>query len=96
VQKEGSAVLTTDYVDEIVGTIDEELGRLALLHATVAEREVLNLESKIHAGTLPTSKVVDKLIRYETSNDRELDRALKRLEALQARRQRPEGAPAEK
>ena len=96
VQKEGGHILTTDYVDAIVDTIDAELGRLAPLHATVAEREVLNLESKIHAATLPNPKVVDKLVRYETSNDRQLDRAFKRLEAMQAQRQKQEDAPAEK
>jgi hypothetical protein len=39
---------------------------------------------------------VDKLIRYETSNDRALDRALKRLESMQARRRKQGGTPAEK
>jgi hypothetical protein len=39
----------------------------------------------------PASRVVEKLVRYETSNDRELDRALKRLERMQERRRATEG-----
>jgi len=48
--------------------------------------EELNLESKLRAAALPARGAVDKLIRYEASNDRELDRAIKRLERMQERR----------
>jgi hypothetical protein len=42
-------------------------------------------------AAVPGLKVVDKLVRYETSNDRELDRALTRLERMQERRRAKAG-----
>jgi hypothetical protein len=44
---------------------------------------------------LPDPPLVDKLIRYETSNDRELDRALHRLKVMQTRRRKQRRAPRE-
>jgi hypothetical protein len=67
-------------------TIDEQLRRLSRLREKVAAIEELNLDSKLRAAALPGPGAVDKLIRYETSNDRELDRTLKRLERMQGRR----------
>jgi hypothetical protein len=67
-------------------TIDEQLRRLSRLREKVAAIEELNLDSKLRAAALPGPGAVDKLIRYETSNDRELDRTLKRLERMQERR----------
>jgi len=96
VQEGARRVLTADYRDQIVATIDEQLDRLALRHAMVVESEALNLESTIWAAALPDTREVDKLIRYETSNDRQLDRALQRLEAMQAQRRKQGDAPAEK
>ena len=96
VQLEDRRVPTMDYRDKIVATIDGYLGRLAPLHARVEETEELNIESKIGAAALPASGVVNKLIRYETSNDRQLDRAIQRLEAMQARRRKQGDAPADK
>jgi hypothetical protein len=57
--------------------------------------ERLDLESKIRTAAVPGLKVVDKLVRYETSNDRELDRALTRLERMQERRRANGGAALE-
>jgi hypothetical protein len=76
--------------------VDELLRQLCPLRDKVAAREELHLESKIGAAALPGPGAVDKLIRYETSNDRQLDRALQRLEAMQARRRKQEDARAEK
>ncbi len=85
-----------DYKRQMVKKVDEHLRRLSLLRAKVVAIEEMNLESKISATALPGSGMVDKLVRYETSNDRELDRALKRLEGMQERRRRQGGAPPEK
>ncbi len=85
-----------DYRRQMVDQIDEKLRRLSPLREKVAEIEELNLESKIRAAALPGPGVVDKLIRYETSNDRALDRAFNRLEGMQARRRKQGGAPADK
>ncbi len=81
---------------QMVKRIDEHLRRLSALGEQVAAMEELGLESKISAAALPGPGGVDKLSRYEASNDRALDRALKRLEGMQARRRKEGGAPAEK
>jgi hypothetical protein len=70
----------------LVDTIDEQLRRLSRRWEQIAAAEELNLDSKLRAAALPGPGAVDKLIRYETSNDRELDRTLKRLERMQERR----------
>ena len=75
--------------------IEEQLRRLSRLREEVAVAEELKLESKISAAALAATGAVDKLIRYETSNDRELDRTLKRLEGMQARRRERGRAPTE-
>jgi formate dehydrogenase assembly factor FdhD len=66
--------------------IDAQLASLPGLSRTVTRIEQMDLDSKSRAAALPASRVVEKLVRYETSNDRELDRALKRLEQMQERR----------
>ncbi len=71
---------------QLMDKIDEQLRRLSRLRKKVAATEELNLESKLRAAALPGPGAVDKLVRYETSNDRELDRTLKRLERMQERR----------
>ena len=68
---------------------------MSRLREEVAVAEELKLESKISAAALAATGAVDKLIRYETSNDRELDRTLKRLEGMQARRRERGRAPTE-
>jgi hypothetical protein len=85
-----------DYERQMVAKINEKLRRLSPLREKVTAIEELNLESKISAAALPAPAAVDKLVRYETSNDRALARALNRLEGMQARRQKQGGAPAEK
>ncbi len=94
-QTAAGLVVSQDYGRQLVAMIDEQLGRLALLREEVAAVEALQLDSKILAAALPAPAAVDKLIRYETANDRALDRALHRLDGMQARRRQLGGAPAE-
>jgi hypothetical protein len=61
----------------------------------VAAIEERNIETKLLAAALPAPAAMDKLIRYETANDRALDRALHRLAGMQARRRQAGGAPTE-
>lgn len=75
-----------EFLRGLADFIDEELRRLAPLREKVAKAEELDLDSKIRSAALPGPGVVDKLIRYETSIERELDRALNRLERMQERR----------
>jgi hypothetical protein len=85
-QTEGGPAVPEDERRQPVDTIDEQLRRLSRLREKVAAIEELNLDSKLRAAALPGPGAVDKQIRYETSNDRELDRTLKRLERMQERR----------
>jgi hypothetical protein len=66
--------------------LDEQMDRLSALQKKLAAIEARSLEAKISTAALPGPRVVDKLIRYETNNERELDRALTRLERMQERR----------
>jgi len=75
-----------EYLHELAIRIPRELHRLYPLRKAAAQTEELQLESKILAAAIPTGVVVDKLVRYETSIERELDRALERLERMQKRR----------
>jgi hypothetical protein len=93
-QTAAGPVAAQDDGRQLVATIDAEFLRLNVLRLKVAASEALQLDSKIRAAALPGPGVVDKLIRYETSNDRALDRALHRLESMQARRRQQGGTPA--
>jgi hypothetical protein len=75
-----------DTPDQLADKLDEQLRRLSQLWEKVAATEELDLDSKLRAATLPGPGAVDTLLRYETTNDRELDRILKRLERMQERR----------
>jgi hypothetical protein len=91
-----SPAASKDCGRQMVAKINEQLRRLSPLREKLATIEELNLESKLSAAALPGPEAVDRLIRYETSNDRALDRALKRLEVMQARRGKQGNAPPEK
>jgi hypothetical protein len=80
---------------QLADMVEEQLRRLSQLWEQVAATEKLNLDSKLRAAALPGPEAVDKLTRYETSNDRELDRILKRLEQMQERRRTNGGTPSE-
>lgn len=83
---EEPVALSSDARRELRAGIDAQRHRLARLRPKVVRTERLDLESKIRTAALPGLEVVNKLVRYETSNDRELDRALTRLERMQERR----------
>jgi len=75
--------------------IDAELRRLSRLRQKAERTERLALDARIRTAAVPHLVVVENLVRYETSNDRELDRTLKRLERLQERRGAKGGTPPE-
>jgi hypothetical protein len=80
---------------ELRSGIDAVLRRLSRLRQKAARTERLALEARIRTAALPHPVVVENLVRYETSNDRELDRALNRLERMQERRRAKGGTPPE-
>ncbi len=78
--------LSPEYQRQLMAGLDEQMDRLSALQKKLAAIELRSLEAKISTAALPGPRVVDKLIRYETNNERELDRALTRLEGKQERR----------
>jgi hypothetical protein len=96
VQRPASLVVSPDEGRQMVAKIDEQLRRLASARAKVAAIEEQNIDAKILAAALPGPAMMDKLTRYETSNERALDRTLHRLDGMQARRRKPGGAPTQK
>jgi hypothetical protein len=73
------------YFQKVTAAIDRQLSRLAGLRRDAARFEELELLAKIEGAALPT-KGLDRVARYAAAKDRELDRAEKRLDALQQRR----------
>jgi hypothetical protein len=80
---------------ELRSGIEAELRRLARLQQKAVQAERLALEAKSMTAALPNHLVLETLQRYETSIDRELDRALNRLLRMQERRRAQAGAPPE-
>jgi hypothetical protein len=94
-ESEDPVAVSVEYRCALLDGIDHHLPRLSRLRKKVARIEQLDLDSKIRTAALPASPVVEKLVRYGTSNDRELDRALKRLEQMRERRRTNGGSPPE-
>ncbi len=63
---------------ELRSGIDAQLRKLSRLRQRALQTERLVLEAKSMTAALPHPVVAENLARYETSNDRELDRILKR------------------
>jgi hypothetical protein len=83
--EDGRKKVKPEYLRGLRDGIAKQLRRLFPLRDEVAQVEELDLVSKLKAATLPTSQAIEKLLRYETGNNRELDRALARLEQMQDR-----------
>lgn len=87
-------------VSEIVGHLGHQptiskngMGQIATLRAALAERraevaqaEALHLSAKASELALPSMETVDKLIRYTTANDRQMDKVRDRLEKRRTER----------
>ena len=77
---------TDEYGQRVQAALDRHLQRLTRMWVQLEELEQQQIEAAIEAAGLPDEKDLLRLTRYETSNDRALDRANKRLDALQRRR----------
>lgn len=77
--------LAPEGVRQVIAVIDRRLPQLIRMQIRAAELEKEQLEAKIDAAALPLRQL-DRIARYMTSNDRELERSLKRLDVLQQRR----------
>ena len=70
----------------MLGLLGEHKGRLTQLREVISEDEGLHCDAMIRGLSLPPRGSVDKIIRYETSIERQLYRAVSHLERLQRRR----------
>ena len=71
----------------IAASIDDYLEMISELKQNVTIREDLARDAEARSFSLPTAEATDKLLRYETHLDKQLDRAMDQLERLQRRRQ---------
>jgi len=77
----------------VLDYIDGELGRLGRRRRSREEREQKQEESRQAASVLPAAEKLDKILRYETTLQRQLYRAMHQLERLQ-RMRKGEHVPA--
>jgi len=77
--------LAPEAVRQVIAAIGRRLPELIRIQIRAAELEKEQLEAKIDAAALPLRQL-DRIARYVTSNDRELERSLKRLDMMQQRR----------
>ena len=76
---------TEKYEQRLNEAIDRHVPRLSLLREKLVRLEETKLDARIRAAMLNPAEV-RTIGRYGNDNDRELDRALKRLDLLQRRR----------
>ena len=90
--------VTTEALKEerqrvVLGYIEGKLGLYAQLSGERKEREEKEEAARQAAEVLPAPAVLDKILRYETTLERQLYRALNQLERLQRRRNGEEVPP---
>ncbi|MBU1711440.1 MAG: hypothetical protein KKE17_15695 [Proteobacteria bacterium] len=67
-------------------TLDKELATARGVEEMYQERNELEIESTQLAASLPPKEITDKLLRYETTIERQLYRAIDQLDRLQRQR----------
>jgi hypothetical protein len=72
--------------ERVLDFIDRELARCERKLPAIEERERHEEQARRDASFLPTAAVVDKILRYEGSLERQLYRAMNQLERLQRAR----------
>ncbi|MFH2056790.1 MAG: hypothetical protein ABIJ61_12595, partial [bacterium] len=71
----------------MLDTIDREIDRLTEARAQVKSKEKLELQAESMVLSIPDADAANTLLRYETTIERQLYRALNQLERLQRARQ---------
>ncbi|HZM06556.1 MAG TPA: hypothetical protein VFC44_26440 [Candidatus Saccharimonadales bacterium] len=79
--------------NQVLAFLDKELSLLMMRKTDCETREDAEEEARQAAAVLPAPEVLDKILRYETTLQRQLYRALAQLERLQRMRQ-GEAVPA--
>jgi len=92
--KQNSEGLETSALKEqTLAFIDGQMESVSLRKSKCEEREQMEEEAHQAADVLPSADTLDKLLRYETALQKEMFRAMNRLERLQ-RRRHGENVPA--
>jgi hypothetical protein len=81
-----SAVRQGSPPEEVFTYLDRELRAASWREAECAKREAAEEQARQAATVLPSAAVLDKILRYETKLERQLERAMNQLERLQRRR----------
>jgi len=71
---------------KVLSFLEEQIENTCRAHEFYAEREAQETEDRLTAATLPAVETLDKILRYETTLERQLYRAMHQLERLQRRR----------
>jgi hypothetical protein len=79
--------------DDLLGYIGHEKEVLERVKSQLKKKEEFETEAKVASLNLPSGKVSEKIIRYETTLERRMHRAIENLGRLQSGRKRPP-APA--
>jgi len=74
--------------------IDHERGVLEKVKRQVQAKEEFEREAKIATLNLPSDKASERIIRYETTIERRMHRAMEQLARLQRERKRAPTPPA--
>lgn len=72
--------------EAILKLLDEEKAKLVGLKAIIEENELMELDAKCKSFVLPPKEAVEKILRYESSIERQLYRAMNQLERIQRQR----------
>jgi len=78
--------------EAVLKWIDREIGKLQAIRQIYQEKEILEREASQARLALPPKEAMEKILRYETSNSRQLYKARVELERLKCLR-RGEAAP---
>ncbi len=81
------AVLKAEHRKQVLAHLDAELVCCERALSEMVPQMQAEEQAAMAAGHLPSSDVVDKILRYETALERQLYRAMNQLERLQRRRQ---------
>jgi hypothetical protein len=79
--------LRTRHKDEVLKFLDRQIRNIEYMEERRDEQEKVEEQSRQAAAVLPSEATLDKILRYETSLERQLYRAMNHLERLQRRRQ---------
>ena len=80
------AALLAKHREQVLGYLEKELRSEAVYLRILEEREEKEEEARQEAAVLPSAEKLDKILRYETTLDRQFYRAMDQLERLQRRR----------